>query len=93
MEALMWAVVAVLCTFLLLASIWGLFVGLFTLVSNQELQRCRRCGRYGLAPPGKFHARSCPPVVARSDQRLGLSGHLRHRISEFGLRWALGVDR
>lgn len=64
MEALMWAVVVLLGLCLLLVSIWGLFVGIITLVTDQELQRCRHCGRYGLAARGQLHAESCPPAMA-----------------------------
>lgn len=64
MEDVLFGVIAVLGSFVLLASIWGLFVGIFALVSDQQLQRCRRCGRYGLAPRGRLHAASCPTVPA-----------------------------
>lgn len=63
MEALMWAVVAVLGLCLLLVSIWGLFVGIIALVTDEELQRCRHCGRIGLAPRGQLHAHACPPAM------------------------------
>lgn len=68
MEALMWAVIAVLGVCLLVVSVCGLFVGIFALISDEQLQRCRRCGRYGLAARGRLHADACPPALAGRHQ-------------------------
>jgi len=81
MEALMWTVIALLGWCVLLVSVCGLFVGIFAYVSDQQLQRCRRCGRYGLATRGELHAESCPPALARRHPHAGslfTTPHLHH---------------
>ena len=76
-------VLIVLGGFLVFSTTCGLVFSLVLVFSNQELQRCRRCHRYGIALPARFHVPSCPPnhpqIPESPQQRWNSAIHLHHR--------------
>jgi hypothetical protein len=83
MAVFLWVVVVGLGVVLFAFSVYAFAEGGLGILSGARFERCPRCGRHGLAGPGRLHARGCPHPSYRQRLRhlreVGLGNlHLGH---------------